>query len=116
MSRGRRHFSPGPPEGIKPLASGRTATTGPRLAVGTTINSEVATGEATRIPVKLGRSSVNQIEITEGLQPGDQVILSDMSAQDAFERNARIKRKLAAALPTNRGLLTKLADYRFQAI
>jgi len=44
------------------------------------------TGEANRTPVKLGRSSVNQIEILEGLQPGDQVILSDMSAQDSFDR------------------------------
>ncbi len=44
------------------------------------------TGEAQRIQVKLGRSSVNQIEITEGLQPGDQVILSDMSAQDSYDR------------------------------
>ena len=43
-------------------------------------------GEAQRAPVKLGRSSVNQIEIIEGLQPGDQVILSDMSAQDSFDR------------------------------
>jgi HlyD family secretion protein len=45
-----------------------------------------AEGEATRVNVKLGRSSVNQIEIVDGLQPGDQVILSDMSAQDAFDR------------------------------
>jgi HlyD family secretion protein len=45
-----------------------------------------ADGEATRTTVKLGRSSVNQIEIVEGLQPGDQVILSDMSAQDSFDR------------------------------
>jgi HlyD family secretion protein len=45
-----------------------------------------ADGEAIRTNVKLGRSSVNQIEIIEGLQPGDQVILSDMSAQDAFDR------------------------------
>jgi HlyD family secretion protein len=44
------------------------------------------TGEAQRVQVKLGRSSVNQIEITEGLQPGDQVILSDMSAQDSYDR------------------------------
>lgn len=45
-----------------------------------------ADGEAVRTNVKLGRSSVNQIEIIEGLQPGDQVILSDMSAQDSFDR------------------------------
>jgi HlyD family secretion protein len=43
-------------------------------------------GEALRAPVKLGRSSVDKIEIIEGLQPGDQVILSDMSAQDSFDR------------------------------
>ena len=45
-----------------------------------------ADGEATRTTVKLGRSSVNQIEIVDGLQAGDQVILSDMSAQDQFDR------------------------------
>jgi HlyD family secretion protein len=41
---------------------------------------------AVRVTVKLGRSSVNTIEIREGLKPGDQVILSDMSAQDGFDR------------------------------
>ena len=45
-----------------------------------------ATHEATRVQVRLGRSSVNAIEVIEGLQPGDQVILSDMSAWDAFDR------------------------------
>jgi len=44
------------------------------------------TSEAVRTPVKLGRSSVNTIEIINGLQPGDQVILSDTSAHDAHER------------------------------
>jgi len=43
---------------------------------------------ASRIPVKLGRSSVNTIEIVDGLRIGDQVILSDMSAQD---QNPRIQ-------------------------
>ena len=43
-------------------------------------------GEATRIQVKLGRTSVNEVEIVSGLNPGDQVILSDMSAWDAFDR------------------------------
>jgi len=42
--------------------------------------------EALRVQVKLGRSSVSTIEIKEGLKPGDQVILSDMSAQDNFNR------------------------------
>jgi HlyD family secretion protein len=41
---------------------------------------------AVRVPVKLGRSSVNSIEILEGLQPGDQVILSDTATWDAFNR------------------------------
>jgi len=44
------------------------------------------TSEAVRTPVKLGRSSVNTIEIISGLEPGDQVILSDTSAMDAHER------------------------------
>ena len=42
--------------------------------------------EAGRVQVKLGRSSVNLIEIVEGLAEGDQVILSDTSAWDAFDR------------------------------
>lgn len=42
--------------------------------------------EATRIPVKLGRSSVNVIEVIDGLQQGEQVILSDMSTWDAYDR------------------------------
>src|SRR5215470_1279220 len=43
-------------------------------------------GEATRVQVQLGKSSVNTVEIVSGLQPGDKVILSDMSAWDAYER------------------------------
>jgi HlyD family secretion protein len=42
--------------------------------------------EAERTQVKLGRSSVNTIEILAGLKVGDQVILSDMSAYDAYDR------------------------------
>ena len=45
-----------------------------------------ATGEATRVSVRLGRSSVNVIEVVDGLKEGDQVILSDMSAQESAER------------------------------
>ncbi len=41
---------------------------------------------AVRVQVELGRSSVNLIEIREGLQEGEQVILSDMSAWDAHDR------------------------------
>jgi HlyD family secretion protein len=42
--------------------------------------------EAERVKVRLGKSSVNTVEILEGLKPGDKVILSDMSAWDAFDR------------------------------
>lgn len=45
-----------------------------------------ATGEASRLQVQLGRSSVNTIEILNGLAEGDQVVLSDMSAWDQFDR------------------------------
>ncbi|MGA3323134.1 MAG: HlyD family efflux transporter periplasmic adaptor subunit [Terriglobia bacterium] len=41
---------------------------------------------ASRMQVKLGRASVNSVEILSGLQPGDKVILSDMSQWDAFNR------------------------------
>jgi HlyD family secretion protein len=42
--------------------------------------------EAQKVPVTLGRSSVNTIEVVDGLKVGDQVVLSDMSAQDAYNR------------------------------
>jgi HlyD family secretion protein len=42
--------------------------------------------EAVRVNVKLGRSSVNTIEVVQGLKVGDKVILSDMSAWDNFDR------------------------------
>jgi HlyD family secretion protein len=41
---------------------------------------------ATRTQVKLGRSSVNTIEILDGLRPGDRVILSDTSQWDSHDR------------------------------
>jgi HlyD family secretion protein len=41
---------------------------------------------AERVQVKLGKSSVNTIEVLQGLKVGDQVILSDMSAYDAYDR------------------------------
>jgi HlyD family secretion protein len=43
-------------------------------------------GDASRVQVALGKSSVNAIEVKSGLNEGDQVVLSDMSAWDAFER------------------------------
>jgi multidrug efflux pump subunit AcrA (membrane-fusion protein) len=42
--------------------------------------------EAMRVPVDLGRVSVNSVEIRKGLQVGDEVILSDMSASDNVDR------------------------------
>ena len=41
---------------------------------------------ATRVPVKLGRTSVNSIQILQGLAVGDRVIISDMSQWDNVER------------------------------
>jgi HlyD family secretion protein len=41
---------------------------------------------AQKVKVTFGRSSVNTIEIKNGLQPGDRVILSDMSQYDAYDR------------------------------
>jgi HlyD family secretion protein len=42
--------------------------------------------EAARVSVELGRTSVNSVEVLHGLQAGDQVILSDMSAWDSYGR------------------------------
>lgn len=41
---------------------------------------------AARVPVKVGRASVNNIQILAGLEPGDTVILSDMSRWDSVDR------------------------------
>ena len=41
---------------------------------------------AQRVPVKLGRSSVSLVEVLDGLQAGEQVILSDMAAWDGNTR------------------------------
>jgi HlyD family secretion protein len=43
-------------------------------------------GDASRVQVKFGRSSVNAIEVLSGLNEGDRVVLSDMSAWDAYDR------------------------------
>lgn len=40
---------------------------------------------AVRVNVEFGRSSVDTIEVRKGLQPGDQVILSDMTAQSEYD-------------------------------
>jgi hypothetical protein len=41
---------------------------------------------AERVPVEFGAASVSEIEVRSGLQPGDVVILSDMSQWDGFDR------------------------------
>jgi HlyD family secretion protein len=43
-------------------------------------------GTASRIQVKIGRMSVDKVELVSGLNAGDQVVLSDMSAWDAYDR------------------------------
>ena len=42
--------------------------------------------DAVRVQVKLGRTSVNTVEILKGLNVGDEVVLSDMSRWDSFDR------------------------------
>ena len=41
---------------------------------------------ADRVTIQLGASSVNDIQVLEGLTEGDVVILSDMSRWDGFDR------------------------------
>jgi HlyD family secretion protein len=43
-------------------------------------------GNATRVEVKLGRGSVHEMEVLSGLNAGDQVVLSDMTAWDGVDR------------------------------
>jgi len=64
---------------------GRPAFGQPNSTVGI-FKLDVEGNGAAREQVKLGRSSVNTVEILEGLKPGDRVVLSDMSTWDAFNR------------------------------
>ena len=43
-------------------------------------------GVATRVPVRIGAASVDRVQIIRGLKVGDQVILSDTSQWDAYDR------------------------------
>ena len=55
--------------------------------------------EAVRTTVRLGRASVNSVEVQGGLQPGDKVIISDMSRWDGFGPGAgRVGRSRGSAL------------------
>ncbi len=67
------------------LYVGRPAQGQPESTVG--IFKVIEAGRsAVRTSVKLGRTSVSTVEVLQGLQVGDQVILSDMSAWDNHER------------------------------
>ena len=67
------------------LYVGRPARGQPETTVG--LFKVTADGsEAVRVNVKLGRASVNSVEILQGLNAGDMVILSDMSNWDSYDR------------------------------
>src|SRR5688572_1462592 len=90
----------GPPPGARPnlgidgsveierlsdvLFVGRAAHSQPNSV--TPMFKVLPTGEAIRVQVRMGRVSVNSVEVVEGLHEGDEVILSDMSAWDAHNR------------------------------
>jgi hypothetical protein len=57
---------------------------------GTLFKIEPGGDNAVRVKVQYGQGSVSQIEIRSGLQPGDEVMLSDTSAFDGWDR-VRIK-------------------------
>jgi len=67
------------------LFVGRPAQGQPESLVGL-FRLGTGTSEANRVKVRLGRASVNTVEIVEGLNEGDQVVLSDTSAFDAHDR------------------------------
>jgi len=67
------------------LHVGRPAMGQPQSTVGL-FRLVKGTSEATRVRVRLGQASVSTIEILEGLEVGDEVILSDTSAWDSADR------------------------------
>ncbi len=90
-----------PPKGARPDLSVDATITLERLSnvlhVGRPVNGQpestaglfklVDTGKrAVRVQVKLGRASISSIEVTQGLEAGDQIILSDMSQYDGHEQ------------------------------
>ena len=70
---------------VNVLSVGRPAF-GQEQSTVTLFKLDPTTGEAVRTQVQLGRSAVNTIELLGGLAEGDQVVLSDMSAWDQFDR------------------------------
>ncbi|HYL77966.1 MAG TPA: M56 family metallopeptidase [Bryobacteraceae bacterium] len=55
-------------------------------ASGTIFKMEQDGIHANRVTVQFGASSVNSIQVLKGLQPGDRLILSDMSKYDGYDR------------------------------
>jgi len=64
---------------------GRPVHVGPDSAT-TVFRLTVGGAQAERVSVTFGRASVQMIEVLEGLKVGDQIILSDMSNWDKFDR------------------------------
>jgi HlyD family secretion protein len=63
---------------------GRAAQAQPDATV-TLFRLDEGGATASRVKVQLGRASVSTIEVRDGLQPGQQVILSDTSAWDGVD-------------------------------
>jgi HlyD family secretion protein len=66
------------------LFVGRPAVGAEQTAVG--LFRVTPDGTASRVQVRIGRMSVEKVELVSGLDAGDQVILSDMSAWDQYDR------------------------------
>jgi HlyD family secretion protein len=67
------------------LKVGRPAT-GQEESTITLFKLDTNGSNATRAAVTFGRSSVTEIEVVRGLDVGDRVVLSDMSAWDGYDR------------------------------
>jgi multidrug efflux pump subunit AcrA (membrane-fusion protein) len=67
------------------LSVGRPSQAKPGADI-TLFRLDPASGVATRVPVRIGAASVDRVEITRGLKAGDQVILSDTSQWDRYDR------------------------------
>jgi HlyD family secretion protein len=68
------------------LYVGRPASGGGAQASVTLFRVEADGRTAVRVPVKLGRASVNTVEVVDGLREGDTVILSDTSQWDGVDK------------------------------
>jgi HlyD family secretion protein len=75
------------PQGARPdLSVDRPASGGGAQASVTLFRLEPDGRTAVRVPVKLGRASVNTVEVVEGLRESDTVILSDTSQWDGVDK------------------------------